>query len=476
MKTVENAYGIPYVWDMANNLYFTTGQAAQQLGASQAQIRALCESGAIERETTSGGQYRIPASELARLQRDGLPAIPRPLPDESRRAARNGRSRHPELLAEPSSEVVNAVEEVTITERLLEKRKLEHALEEEEDWFRARADQQAQREAERREADRVRQNAADAERRRRMRDNRWLRHAMSIVPWEARGQIEQEVHEQVQAALDRIRLEEPDAVARRVVDAIVAKLLKPWRRSEDLAEAIEDARRSLPSGMRGTSWAPSTWESQATQAAARALEGVRPDASSNEMRAVAREAVKGAVAAFESHQAAVARASAEQRAKREDEERSKKDRANRERLLRYPWLQFPYGMPDADQQDALAASREAFAELPEGTPDRDLEAARDRAVKPFLDAHARGKEEARLESERQAQRRATATKADLQLDHIARYLEQEYEFDGYSAMRREAHRLRPLIRETLIEELLENPGMSGEEIRESIEDQIDDGD
>ena len=134
MQTVENAYGNPYVWDMPNSLYFTTGQAAHQLSASQAQIRALCESGAVEAETTPGGQYRIPAHELARLQRDGLPPIPRPLPDESRPAVRNGRTRHgnPELLAEPSSEVVSAVEEVAITERLLEKRKLEHALEEEE--------------------------------------------------------------------------------------------------------------------------------------------------------------------------------------------------------------------------------------------------------------------------------------------------------------------------------------------------------
>src|ERR1017187_7867163 len=248
---------------MPNSLYFTTGQAAQQLGASQAQIRALCESGAIERETTSGGQYRIPASELARLQRDGLPAIPRPLPDESRPAARNGRTRHPELLAEPSSEVVNAVEEVTITERLLEKRKLEHALEEEEDWFRARADQQAQREAERREADRVRQNAAAAERRRKDRDNNWLRYAMRIVPYDARGQVEQEVHEQVQAALDKIRLGEPAPLLHRVVDATVAKVLKPWRRSKDIAQAIEDARGSLPFEMRGTSWKPTTWETQA---------------------------------------------------------------------------------------------------------------------------------------------------------------------------------------------------------------------
>ena len=405
---------------MPNSLYFTTGQAAQQLSASQAQIRALCESGAVEAKTTPGGQYRIPASELARLQRDGLPPIPRPLPDESRPAARNGRTRHgnPELLAEPSSEVVSAVEEVTITERLLEKRKLERALEEEEDWFRSRADQQAQREAEQREADRLRQNAAAAERRRKDRDNNWLRYAMKIVPYDARGQVEQEVHEQVQAALDKVRLGEPATVLHRVVDATVAKVLKPWRRSKDIAQAIEDARGSLPFEMRGSSWKPTTWESQACQAAAKALEGMRPDASNNEMRAVALEAVRGAVAAFELHQAAVAKACAEQRAKRESEERSKKDRDDRERLLRYPWLQFPYGMPDADQQVALSASREAFAALPEGTPERDLEAARDRSIKPFLDAHARRK------------RKEELIKAGLQqILPCIQKLEEEWEFD-----------------------------------------------
>jgi hypothetical protein len=85
------------------------------------------------------------------------------------------------------------------------------------------------------------------------------------------------------------------------------------------------------------------------------------------------------------------------------------------------------------------------------------------------------KKKARLESEQQAQRRAAAVKADLQLDHIARYLEAEYEFDGgYLEMSRVADRLRPLIREALIEELMENSDMSNDEIRESIEDQIDD--
>jgi hypothetical protein len=41
-------------------------------------------------------------------------------------------------------------------------------------------------------------------------------------------------------------------------------------------------------------------------------------------------------------------------------------------------------------------------------------------------------------------------------------------------MLREVNRLRPLIRAELIEELMENPNMTAEQIRQSIEDQIDD--
>src|ERR1039458_6214696 len=135
---------------MPSTLYFTTGQTAQQLGASQAQIRALCESGAVEAETTPGGQYRIPAGELARLQREGLPPIPRPLPTESAPQASNGthgRQSHSELLSQPSDEVVAAADEVAITRSKLEKRKIERDMEENEDWFRARNRRQAEAEA-----------------------------------------------------------------------------------------------------------------------------------------------------------------------------------------------------------------------------------------------------------------------------------------------------------------------------------------
>jgi excisionase family DNA binding protein len=461
---LKNRTEIRMFGNMPSSLYFTTGQAAQQLGASQAQIRALCESGAVEAETTLGGQYRIPAGELSKLLRDGLPPIPRPLPDETRPAARNGQTRHgnPKLLAEPSSEVVSAVEEVTITERQLEKRKLERALEEENDWFRARADQEAQREAEQLEADRRRQNAADAERRREERDNGWLRYAMDIVPHDARGQVEEEIHDQVQAALEKVRLGEPAVVPQRVVDAIVAKVLKPWRRSQDIARAIEDARQSLPFEMRGYPWEPSTWVSQACQAAAQALEGVRPDAAYSEMRALTREAAKGVIAAFESHQAVVATATAEQRAKGKSEERSKQDRENRERLLRYPWLQFPYDMPDTDREAAIAASRKALAELAEGMPERDLEAARDRAVKPFLDALARRKHKEEL-----------ITAGLQQILPCIQRLEEEWDFDqtAWTLCREISEPIRKALQEVLIGD--ESAEEVGKRVRTLVWRQLD---
>ena len=119
--------------------------------------------------------------------------------------------------------------------------------------------------------------------------------------------------------------------------------------------------------------------------------------------------------------------------------------------------------------------RKALAALPIGAAATQLEKAEETALAPYKAAVATRKEKARLESEKQAQRSAVEWKVDLQLDHIARYLQKEYDFDGgYSEMRREADRLRPLIQKALIDELLENPDMRSDEIRESIEDQIDD--
>jgi integrase len=134
---------------------------------------------------------------------------------------------------------------------------------------------------------------------------------------------------------------------------------------------------------------------------------------------------------------------------------------------------------DATREEGEAAKeavRNALAALPIGAAPKQLAEAEETALTPYKAAVATRKQKARLESEKQAQRRAVAWRADLQLFHITRHLEQEYDFDGgYLEMCREADRLRPLIREALIDELMENPNMSDDHIRKSIEDQIEDG-
>src|ERR1035437_6369776 len=119
-------------------LFYSTGQVARQLGTTLAAIRILCENRVIAAETTPGGHWRVPASEVERLQRDGLPPIPRPLPTESAPPASNGtvgRHGHPEFLAAPSAEVVSANDLVAITRSLLEKPQIDRALEGKRDRF-----------------------------------------------------------------------------------------------------------------------------------------------------------------------------------------------------------------------------------------------------------------------------------------------------------------------------------------------------
>jgi hypothetical protein len=186
----------------------------------------------------------------------------------------------------------------------------------------------------------------------------------------------------------------------------------------------------------------SAWE-----AAVAAVSKAREQASYNEMETAAVQAVQPMIREYEQQQAC-------------------------QRIVGRVYI---FDATREEQEAAKEAVRQALAVLPIGAAPKQLETAEETALAPYKAAVATRKEKARLESEKQAQRRAAASKADLQLGHIAKYLEEEYEFTGgYGEMRREADRLRPLIREALIDELVEDPDMIADEIRESIEDQIDD--
>src|SRR5450755_1433749 len=426
---------------MATSLYFTTGQAAQQLAASQAQIRALCEAGAVESESTPGGQYRIPAGEVERLKRAGLPSVPRPLPQETAPAARNGRTRHghPELLADPSQNVVTAAEEVVVTENLLRKRRIELELAEVDDRFQEREIAEADRRVERERAERERQQE----------DGRadWLREAEEA----ALQLIEPDVPPQLRlAALDalRLRLEPMKPIPSPEVTAgiIVATLemeLGPWIRLADLATVAAQVRNRLPWEFRDSPEVGAAAVEAASQAmqevlagnihatladlraaAAAPVEAVLnalrherrcqrllddgwwlklPDGTA-EQQAQAKAAVAHALrdlpsrasdrdlesarnAALAPCHQAIANARAQQRARDEAEARRSQERNHRDSLVSPAWLLL-YDLTGAEVGQAIAAIREALDALPEGTSQGELSGARDRAFKAFLDARA----------------------------------------------------------------------------------------
>jgi hypothetical protein len=56
---------------MEQELYFSTGDAARELGVIQDQIVALCKADAIEAELTPGGHWRIGEAVLNKLKERG---------------------------------------------------------------------------------------------------------------------------------------------------------------------------------------------------------------------------------------------------------------------------------------------------------------------------------------------------------------------------------------------------------------------
>jgi len=427
------------------SLFYSTGQVARQLGTTPAAIRLLCENRLIAAETSPGGQWRIPASEVERLKRDGLPAIPRPLPNPSAPPARNGTSNghgYEEFIEEPSDEVALAADRVAISKSTLEQRKVEREIEENEDWFRDRE----RRDAERKAADRRKAEAEQAEQRHQQWLQEWTQYALNSLPWGARQEVEVEVYTAVQEALSLLQSIEPQGVTQRLVDAAVHRALAPWTRKQEIERALTAGMDKLGWNVQHRSeYAP--LKQRAWEAAVSAVRRARAEASYQEMETAAVQAVQPMVREYEHRQAC-------------------------QRMVSGLYL---FDLDYAERDPAKEAVRKALAALPVGADAKTMERTQEAALAPYKAAVAARKEKVRLESEKQSQRRIAETKADAQLSHIGKYLRETFEFPGGDLeVLREVNRLRPLIRAELIEELVENTNMTADEIRDSIEDQIDD--
>jgi hypothetical protein len=296
---------------MAKQMMYRVGQAAKDCGVSSYRLRRLCETGQVDAEF-SGQQWQIPASEVDKLKRNGVPSAPKIVDSDDAEASHSPNAKEraaSTLLAEPSAEMVAAAEqaemsgrELTVAENKLKRNRVRREEVEIEDFFadRARRLQEQEQEERRRYQDQVeadtrqRENEAAAERRSEF-YSKWLEYALQEKPYGAPAEVELDIHDQVLAALGKVDTGEREFVVRRLVDAAVSRGLQPWKTGEARRAAIEDALTQVPHHMQ---WDRS-WKERTTKAASEALADVRPGVSKEEMGSLARAAIQPLVAEFE---------------------------------------------------------------------------------------------------------------------------------------------------------------------------------
>ena len=425
------------------------GQAAAQLGVSVHHLRQLCKCGLVEAEQSPGGQWRIPTSEIARLASEGVPAVPSFIEEPQPELAAPAPASRSNRLAPPSPAVIGAVEDAEIEEATVRRKestvhKLRLELEEQDvqDQLEARERRQAALEAtERQKAER-----AQAEQLRRKWLDEWIQYALRSLPYGAHRETELEVHAAVQDALASLQPNQPKYIIQRLVDAAVEKALHPWKRQQEIKRAIESGMNKLAWDVRfGSQFAP--LKQRAWEAAVAAVTGIRAEASYGEMETAAIQAVQPMIQEYHHVEAC------------------------RTALLRI----YVSGATWQEQEEVKEAVRNALSALPIGATQKQLDNAKQATLAAFEAEVAKRQKAAALEAEQQRKRRDAQSKVNWQLDHIEHYLQQEYEFDdGYFEMAQERDRLRPLISEALVAELLEDPNMDADDIRGRIEELVDD--
>jgi hypothetical protein len=416
------------------------GQAAAQLGVSPHHLRQLCKAGLVEAEQSAAGQWRVPLSEIERLQSEGVP--PAPIFLEEQQPAAPAPASRSNRLAPPSPGVIEAVEAAEIEESGVRRkestvRKLRLELEEQQarDELAARDQRQAALEAEQRR----KAEAADAEQARRKWRDEWIETALRSLPDGARRETELEVNGAVEDVLASLQPSQPWYVVQGLVGAAVQKGLRRWKRQQEIKRAVETAMNTLPGDVQYSSDFRSL-KQRAYEAAVAAVGRCRAEASYGEMETAAIQAVKPVAAEYE-HVAAC------------------------RRVLSSIHL---YGASSAEREQATDAVRKALAELPIGATQHQIEDGKQAALAPFAAAIAAREKAKELEAEQQRKRNNAEFTAMLHVDHIGTYLEREYEGENYSEMARERDRLRPLIKAALVEELIRGD-MSTEQICRRIE-------
>lgn len=347
--------------------YYRSGQAAKELGVSPHVLRRLCEAGLVEAELTDSNHWRIPAKELERMKRDGVPQLPAGADPRQTDAV----TAKPIAAIEPvdAPEVRQEKNAVVIARNRLERRKLELEEETVNDAFREReaiktreatAVEQRKRQAAEEEA-RQRLAAAEAARRRKWEEEH-VKDALRWVPPSVIGELRLKVDEEVRTVLRLRSPEDDEDITERLVEAARDKALFPTRRYR----IANNAATFLPYGMQDGELGE-----KAKSLATAALKSMLSTSTDEEMKTVVRRAVEPLIEAAQ-HQLNV---------------RSELDQLRSWMILK---------ATDEERKRAKAAARQALAALPVGTTVQTMRKAVEKALRPLEAEVEDGHERQRL--------------------------------------------------------------------------------
>jgi excisionase family DNA binding protein len=433
------------------DLFFTTGQVADELKVSSQTIRNLCVSGQIKAERSPGGHFRIPPSELERVKAlESLPVAARATVSGS--ASRQTKPNPNQLLAEPSAEVIESAEQAYVSDRelvadtnKLERMKIRKQAVELQDFFDAREqaeldkqiaeDRQWQEQQERRRQERRAELAAEERQRF---TNRWIARALTThKPTDAPEHYALVVRDNLISTLGILEPDTSEAVVEAFVNASIAHSLRPSRATEERLQAkraaVARAIASLPIRMQ---WNDG-WEARARKAASDAVESSSENASALHLVATAESAVRPLIAQFEHNERI-----------RSIVESLHLTESNRE-----------------DREEAQEAVTAALSKLPTSTSERELAQAKEKTLAPIRERIAARLQQQREEEERQQKLAAKERLVQSGLSEIYLYACQmlrEFDYPSHETAGEIEQRVRPEVEKRLRKEL------SGEEDQNDV--------
>jgi hypothetical protein len=415
---------------MKRNGYYRSGQAARVWAISSHLVRRLCAAGLIEAERTNSGQWKIPHSEVERIKKEGIPEIPSSIAkdvcENEERDAIPPENRESPLYSHRL--VTNAHECAAANNDLREQRiDRDRAI---RTWFGDCQTGEASALSLTRAVPPVGSAHVQAHQGRIAWHDSWMSTALHSLPQEAPAELRLLVRDTVSEVLEKLGPEHSSLVVEPLVNAAVAKVLRPWNLERETARAIEGACNLLPYSATNP-LSPTVWQSRAHEAAAAAIKKLPADSTFSKKLDASRTAVRQITSEFE-------------------------DDELRKRILRQANLT---DVAPEGHENAKEAIRRRLESLPMGTHALAMEKAREQALAPFR--------EAKKKKER----------VDRALGRIRGYLERLYwagetDFESDWAVCNFAKRLEGRLR-PVVDEELRNDDLSDDELSDLIEELVD---